>query len=147
MTGLDAFVSAAAAILARDAEGDDPDLTDFRRRLLGGRLSCLHCDECGYVRMPGSPRCPECLATGGTWREDAGAATVWSFAVYHRAFAPELSGLVPYVVALVDLDSGPRTITNVVGVEPADVRIGMRGTVRAVPVTQDQGLIYFIAED
>jgi uncharacterized OB-fold protein len=32
---------------------------------------------------------------------------------------------VPYVAAIVDLDEGPRMMTNVVDCDPADLRIGM----------------------
>ena len=145
LDGLDGLVTAAAGVLGRPA-GDD-DLAELRRRFATGVVAVLRCDACGHLRMPGARRCPECLALGGSWQEDAGGATIWSFAVYHRAFSPGFAAVVPYVVALVELDSGPRTITNVVGVEPADVRMGMRGRLRAVPVTEEEGLVYFVAEE
>jgi uncharacterized OB-fold protein len=41
--------------------------------------------------------------------------------VYHPAFAKE----VPYVVALVELDEGPRLLTNIVGIKPENVACEM----------------------
>jgi uncharacterized protein len=32
---------------------------------------------------------------------------IWSFVVYHRAFAAELTDEIPYTVAMVELDDGP----------------------------------------
>jgi uncharacterized OB-fold protein len=41
--------------------------------------------------------------------------------VFHRVYHPGFTGEVPYVVALVELEEGPRLISNVVGVPPDDV--------------------------
>ena len=58
-----------------------------------------------------------------------------SFTVIRRAPAPAFASLAPYVVALIDLDEGPRMITNIVGPDALDVRIG-----DAVKVTfEDRG--------
>jgi len=59
------------------------------------------------------------------WVESAGHGTVFSFAVYHRAYHPAFEPLLPYVVAVIELGEGPRLISNVVGVPPGDVRVGM----------------------
>jgi uncharacterized OB-fold protein len=46
---------------------------------------------------------------------------VFSFVVFHRVYHPGFTGEVPYVVALVELEEGPRLISNVIGVPPDDV--------------------------
>jgi uncharacterized protein len=48
----------------------------------------------------------------------------------HRAPNESFAAEVPYVVALVRLDEGPRMMTNIVGCAPGEVQIDMR--VRAV---------------
>jgi len=53
---------------------------------------------------------------------------VWSFATYRRTYHPAMPA--PYVVALVELDEGPRLISNVVGCAPEDVAIDMPVRVR-----------------
>ena len=49
-----------------------------------------------------------------------------------QSYHPFFRKLVPYAVAWIDLDEGPRLVSNIVGVEDPlrDVRIGMRVRVR-----------------
>ena len=47
------------------------------------------------------------------------------------------------MVALVDLDEGPRLMTNMVGCEPEDLVIGMPVRVRFEPVSDDASLPMF----
>jgi uncharacterized OB-fold protein len=56
----------------------------------------------------------------------SGRGTIYSYTVIaHREVSPFKDWL-PYVVALVELDEGPRLVTNVVGCEPNEVRVGQR---------------------
>jgi uncharacterized OB-fold protein len=90
------------------------------------RLVLQRCDDCaGFVWYPRAA-CPRCLSDDLTWVEAAGTGTVYSVSVHYRAPAPELADAVPYAVALVDLDEGPRMLTNVVDCDPETVRIGDR---------------------
>jgi uncharacterized OB-fold protein len=103
-----------------------------------GRMMIQHCDDCEAAIFPPRPLCPKCWSESVSWREASGQARIESFSIVHRApnetFAPE----VPYVVALVLLDEGPRMMTNIVGCPPEDVAIDMR--VRAV-FTQYDGFV------
>ena len=58
-------------------------------------------------------------------RETAGTGVVYTFTVVHQKFIPGMPE--PYVVASIELDGteGLRVVSNVVGVEPSEVRIGM----------------------
>jgi uncharacterized OB-fold protein len=68
------------------------------------------CDACGSLEWESVPA--------------SGRGTLHSFTVIHH---PRFPGYrYPIVVALVDLEEGPRMISNLVGCEPADARIGMR---------------------
>jgi uncharacterized OB-fold protein len=109
-------------------------------------LRFQRCDDCGYLRHPSASRCPECLGADFHWQPDRGHGAIWSFCVYHRAFDPAFAAAVPYNVALVELDSGPRLVSNVLGVEPAGLRIGLR--VRAEPreVAPGRHLVYFVPD-
>jgi uncharacterized OB-fold protein len=53
---------------------------------------------------------------------------VYSFAVYRRTYHPAIPA--PYVVALVELQEGPRLISNAVGCAPEEVRVDMPVRVR-----------------
>ena len=49
------------------------------------------------------------------WEEASGKGTLYSFVINHRA-APGFTA--PYIIAVVQLDEGPRMMTNLIGVEP-----------------------------
>jgi hypothetical protein len=68
---------------------------------------------------------------------------VYSFTVIRQNFSRSFRHLIPYVVALVDLDEGPRVMTNLVGIDPDDVRIGMRVRVRFEAVSEDASIPLF----
>lgn len=120
-------------------------LRDFQRHGQDGQLRFQRCAACGYLRYPAAGCCPQCLHPVADWVADSGAGTVWSFCVYRRAFHPAFAGLLPYVVALVELDSGPRLVTNLPDLPPERVRIGLRGRAVPYPLPDGGSLVYFLA--
>lgn len=82
------------------------------------------CGACGRAFFPPHLTCPHCREIDWTWAESAGRGQVYSLSVVHRA--PQPGFVPPYVIAVVDLDEGFELMTNIVDVEPADVRIGQR---------------------
>jgi uncharacterized OB-fold protein len=90
------------------------------------RLLLPRCNACGQFWFPPSQRCAHCLAADFTWVEATGRGRVYSFVVFHRVYHPAFEGDVPYVVAIVELDEGPRLLSNIVGMKPDDVRCDMR---------------------
>ena len=107
-----------------------PQLDDLNRPfwegLEAGELRLQRCADCRHLRYPIAETCPRCLSGDAAWERVSGRATVHSTIVfhqlYHRAFADEI----PYNVSLVELDEGPRMISNVVGVAPDAVAVGDR---------------------
>jgi uncharacterized OB-fold protein len=71
------------------------------------------------------------------WEEASGRGTVYTWSVVRRNELPPFSERVPYVTAIVDLDEGPRIMTNIVDTAPADVRIGMAVEVTFQPLGED----------
>jgi hypothetical protein len=124
-----------------------PDLTDpatapFWAAARDRRLVAQACPECAALRWPPRPLCPECLAPGGDWAALAPTGTVWSYAVYRRAMQRAFAAIVPYTVALVELDAGIRMVGRVLG-PPEDVRAGLRVTAAFEPVTEDVTLVHW----
>jgi uncharacterized protein len=70
--------------------------------------------------------------TGGAveWRPASGRARLVSFVIVHRA-APGFEAEVPYIVALAELEEGPRMLTNLPGAptDPSALNIGAPLTV------------------
>jgi uncharacterized OB-fold protein len=92
---------------------NDPVAGPFFEAAKQGRLIAQRCDCCAALRWPPLPGCPECRERATTWVELAQTGTVWSFVVYHRAFARELAEQIPYTVAMIELDDGPYMIGRV----------------------------------
>lgn len=70
------------------------------------------CRECGAVEAPPVVNCRSCLADDFEWSPDAGTGTVYSFIEYHRAWTDAWRGHTPYIVAIVELDAGPRILSS-----------------------------------
>lgn len=90
-----------------------------------GRLRFLRCQACGYWIHPPSPLCPMCHSRDVVPEAVGGRAEVHTFTVNHQAWIPGFDP--PYVVAIVELpeQEGLRLTTNLVGVAPDEVRIGL----------------------
>ena len=93
-----------------------------------GKLRFLACSECSYLIHPPAPICPQCNSRKAEPAEVSGRATVHSFTVNHQSWDGTTD---PYVIALVTIDEQPdvRLTTNLVGIDPDDVVIGMPVTV------------------
>lgn len=88
-----------------------------------GRLAVPVCDACGHHVWYPRSWCPVCQSASVTWTTLSGRGSVYARTVLHKAMGP-WAGSVPYVVAYVELDEGPRILTNVVTDDPGSVDIG-----------------------
>lgn len=97
-----------------------------------GKLTISRCEKCGLYAWYPRALCPDCSDLSMSLVPAAGLATVYSFVICRRG-----SGIfkdwAPYILAYVELDEGPRMLTNIVDCEPDSVEIGQR-----VQVTFDQ---------
>jgi uncharacterized OB-fold protein len=94
------------------------------------RLVIERCTACGQTRHPPGPVCPSCRSTGSEWFDLPGTGTVFTFTVVRQAFIASLADHLPYVVIAVQLDGvpstdGARLVSNLIGIDPADVTIDM----------------------
>ncbi len=69
---------------------------------------------------------PGTLADDLQWREIDGAGTLYTFTVARRPTGPPWVDALPQLLAVVQWDAGPRVSTELVHVDPGDIRIGMR---------------------
>jgi uncharacterized protein len=88
---------------------------EYTAGLMSGQLLLQRC-ACGELWLPLPPRatCAKCLASDWTWHAAQGGGRLHSWVVYHVAFHPDFRDRLPYNVALVALDEGPRLITNII---------------------------------
>ena len=112
----------------------DPSTEPFWQAARERRLVAPRCADCGTFRLPPSPFCPHCQSTAVDWTELSGRATVYTYTVVNGyPGLPDIT-LVPVVVDLPDAP-GARLVSNVVGVDPADVSIGTELTVDFHPIS------------
>ena len=71
---------------------------------------------------------PGTLADDLEWREIDGAASLYTYTVARGRPAPPWAEKLPQLLAVVEWDEGPRFSTELVDVDPTDIRIGMRVT-------------------
>lgn len=86
----------------------DHDSGFYWDALRSERLMLQKCDACARVRYPPMSHCPYCARDRWNLTDLSGTGTVYSFVVVHQAFNPAFAADVPYVIATVDLDEGPR---------------------------------------
>lgn len=102
-----------------------PRMRPFWAAASEGRLLVQRCGHCGKKHFPAIEICNGCLRDELSWIDVSGRGSVFSFIVMHQVYHPAFAERVPYVVAEVKLDEGPRIISNVIGCEPAQVTIDM----------------------
>lgn len=98
--------------------------TPFWEAARRGELVMQQCSDCGHIRFPISHVCPSCLSERSEWKPLSGRGTVYSSIVFHQVYNQAFAQDVPYNVSLIQLDEGPRMMSNVVGIAPSDVKVG-----------------------
>lgn len=88
-----------------------------------GKLMLKRCDQCSTVIWYPRGICPACGSLETSWFEASGKGIVYSCTVTHKGQgAYRDSG--PFVLAYVELEEGPRLMTNIVGADPNTIHIG-----------------------
>jgi len=90
-----------------------------------GELVLQRCGACGTVQHRPRALCVSCLSDAIEHFVASGRGRLHTFTVTHQNQAPGFREACPYVLAYVDLEEGPRVLTNVVGCDPAALRIGL----------------------
>jgi uncharacterized OB-fold protein len=88
-------------------------------------LRIQQCAACGQHQFYPRLYCSKCFSDRVEWVKASGRAKVMTFTIVRRPVSPAFADDVPYVVALVALDEGPTMMTNIVGIAPEKVEIGM----------------------
>jgi len=102
------------------------DTAEFWRATAAQQFTYQQCSQCGTVVWHPRAHCTGCLDGELEWRTSAGLGEIYSFSIIRQSYHPFFRGQVPYVVAYVDLQEGPRFLTNVINIgDPdTDVHIG-----------------------
>lgn len=115
----------APATPRRDLPTVEDESRGFWDAAHAGRLMIGSCGGCGSVHHYPRPFCPTCWSEDVTLVEASGRATLYTFSTVYRNELAPFNDRVPYVAAVVELEEGPRLMTNVVECDPASLTIGM----------------------
>ncbi|HEX4833924.1 MAG TPA: OB-fold domain-containing protein [Trebonia sp.] len=105
----------------------NPETQEFWDATARGRLLLRRCRACGSVNWYPRVICPECSSLDTEWFEASGRGRVYSYTVNYRGEGAYKEAA-PFVLAYVELDEGPRMLTNIVGAGggvPAGLAVGL----------------------
>jgi uncharacterized OB-fold protein len=97
-----------------------PETAHFWEGTRAGELRLQKCAACSHVYFPPRPFCPQCASANVGILRASGRATLHSYVIHHRpvpGFTP------PYSIAVVQLEEGPRMMTNIVEIEQTPERL------------------------
>lgn len=93
-----------------------PETQHFWDGTKARELRLQRCDDCAHVYFPPRPFCAKCASRSVTVFAASGSATLHTYVISHRA-RPDSGFEAPYAIAVVELDEGPRMMTNIVECE------------------------------
>lgn len=89
------------------------------------QLVVQRCASCGTHRFPPELGCASCGSRDAEWAPVSGRATLYTWTVAYPPLLPYFAERAPWPVAVVELEEGPRMITNLAGIDVAEYAIGM----------------------
>lgn len=95
----------------RPAPEATPETQHFWDGTKRGELLLQKCDDCAKVYFPPRPFCPGCASKSVSVLPASGKARLFSYVINYRQH-PSFDG--PYAIAVVELEEGPRMMTNIV---------------------------------
>jgi uncharacterized protein len=113
-----------------------PETQPFWQGTRAGELRLQRCDACAHVYFPPRPFCPKCAGRAVSWFAASGRGSLYSYVIHHRpvpGFTP------PYSIAVVQLDEGPRMMSNVIDCPqtPEALQLDMRLEVAFTKLSDD----------
>jgi uncharacterized OB-fold protein len=106
-----------------------PETAPFWAGTLAGELRIQQCNSCGKHYFYPRPSCRYCQSRDVEWRTVSGTGRLISYVINYRPVPPADPGE-PQVIALVELDEGPRMMTSIVGVSPEPENLALDSRVR-----------------
>ncbi|MBU9477683.1 Zn-ribbon domain-containing OB-fold protein [Burkholderia multivorans] len=113
------------------APGINPETVPFWKAASEQQLLVKKCNDCGEFHFYPRSICPFCFSDKTDWSTSSGRGTIYSFSVMRRGVP------VPYAIAYVELNEGPKIVTNIVNADFDKIEVGQ--PVRVVFQPSDSG--------
>lgn len=94
-----------------------PDTQPYWDAARNHQLALPECLSCRRFYFYPRDHCPVCSGREVRWRPVSGRGFLHTYVIAHHP-APGFEADAPYVIAVVELEEGPRMMANIVGIEP-----------------------------
>jgi uncharacterized protein len=101
------------------------------------------CKTCDCLFFYPRSECPRCLHTDLEWARVSGRGRLHSYTIVYQPANAAFKDDAPYIYAVVQLDEGPRMVSNVVQCNPDEVRVDMPLVAVFDDVTPEWTLVKF----
>jgi uncharacterized OB-fold protein len=88
-------------------------------------LRLQRCNKCRKFWYPNSPVCPYCWSREYEWAKLSGRGKVTSWVIFHQLYFEGFRSEAPYNVVQVELEEGPRILSNLVDIKNEEIHIEM----------------------
>ena len=95
-----------------------PEAKPYWDGLRDGKLMLPKCDDCSKAFFYPRITCPHCHSRAVGWIQASGKGKLYSFQIAHRALNPAFRIEPPYILAMIELEEGPRMMSNLIDIEP-----------------------------
>lgn len=116
-----------------------PEGRPYWEGLKQGKLMIPRCEDCRRAFFYPRAVCPGCGSRRHQWEQASGRGRLHAFSIVHQSINKAMRVPLPYVLAMIELEEGPRMMSNLVNVEPDPARLRCDMPVRVVfrPLTDE----------
>lgn len=101
----------------------NPETKPFWDATADGKLLVRHCNACSENYFYPRTICPFCSSFDTDWLQASGRGTIYTFSVIRKGLG-DFSEAGPYVLAYVELEEGPRVMTNIIDCDIDSLAVG-----------------------
>ena len=109
--------------MAKPVPRPTPTEQPFYDACAAGKLVLQRCQSCSHVLFYPRTHCDACHSDQLVWEDASGAGTIASYTVVRRGVSADFEA--PYMISLIDLDEGPRMMSQIVGADPEELAVGL----------------------
>jgi uncharacterized OB-fold protein len=95
-----------------------PEAKPYWDGLREGKLMLPKCNDCGAAFFYPRIACPHCHSRNVSWIQASGKGKLFSFQIAYRALNPAFKIEPPYILAMIELEEGPRMMSNLINIDP-----------------------------
>jgi uncharacterized OB-fold protein len=95
-----------------------PEAKPYWEGMKQSKLMLPECHDCRKTHFYPRIFCPHCHSRNLAWIEASGRGKLYAFEILYRSFNPAVKTPLPYVLAMIELEEGPRMLSNLINVKP-----------------------------